>query len=99
MIIENTKLEGVLRVTPPTNFEDFRGNYTEIYNDRYLKRYLTALIKRQWGSNMSKFDGVALPGGVTMRGSQIYAEAVAELQAVEEEILRNYELPVDFMTG
>lgn len=73
--------------------------YTEIYNDRYLKRYLTALIKRQWGSNMSKFDGVALPGGVTMRGSQIYAEAVAELQAVEEEILRNYELPVDFMTG
>jgi hypothetical protein len=73
--------------------------YTEIYNDRYLKRYLTALIKKQWGTNMSKFDGVALPGGVTMRGGQIYAEAVAEIAQVEQEINYNYELPVDFMTG
>lgn len=73
--------------------------YTEIYNDRYLKRYLTALIKRQWGSNMSKFDGVALPGGVVMRGGQIFAEAVAEIAQIEAEMLSAYEYPVDFMTG
>jgi hypothetical protein len=73
--------------------------YTEIFNDRYLKRYLTALIKRQWGANMSKFDGVALPGGVVMRGGQIYAEAVNEIARIEEDVLRSYELPVDFMTG
>jgi hypothetical protein len=73
--------------------------YTEMYNDRYLKRYLTALIKKQWGANMSKFDGVALPGGVTMRGGQIYAEAVAEISQIEVEMLSSYEYPVDFMTG
>jgi len=73
--------------------------YTEIYDDRYLKRYLTALIKRQWGSNMSKFDGVAMPGGVTMRGTAIFAEAMAEIAQIEQEFLINSELPVDFMTG
>jgi len=75
------------------------NTYSEIFNDRYLKRYLTALIKKQWGTNMSKFDGVALPGGVTLRGSQIYAEAVAEIAQIEQEMIFNYELPVDFMTG
>lgn len=73
--------------------------YTKIYDDRYLKRYLTALIKKQWGSNMSKFDGVQLPGGVTMRGSQIYAEAVNEIAMIEQEMMHSYELPIDFMTG
>lgn len=73
--------------------------YTEIFNDRYLKRYVTALIKKQWGTNMSKFDGVALPGGVTLRGSQIYMEAVSEIAQIEQEVLYNYELPVDFMQG
>ena len=73
--------------------------YTEIFNDRYLKRYLTALIKRQWGANMAKFEGVALPGGIVMRGGQIYAEAVAEIAQIEAEMLSAYEYPVDFMTG
>lgn len=73
--------------------------YTEIYNDRYLKRYVTALIKRQWGANMSKFDGVALPGGVTMKGTQIYSEAIGEINQIEQEMMYNYELPVDFMQG
>jgi hypothetical protein len=73
--------------------------YTEIYADRYLRRYLTALLKRQWGANMSKFDGVALPGGVTMRGGQLYAEATQEIAQIEQEFLYNSELPVDFMTG
>jgi hypothetical protein len=73
--------------------------YGEIFNDRYLKRYVTALIKRQWGANLSKFDGVQLPGGVTMRGGQIFAEASNELIRIEEDMLRSYELPIDFMTG
>jgi len=73
--------------------------YTEIFNDRYLKRYLTALIKKQWGSNMAKFDGVALPGGVVLRGGQIYAEAINEIAMIEQQILRDYELPVNFMIG
>jgi hypothetical protein len=73
--------------------------YSEIFNDRYLKRYVTALIKRQWGANMSKFDGVALPGGVVMRGANIYNEAVNEIAAIEQQVQREYELPVDFMTG
>ena len=73
--------------------------FTEIFNDRYLKRYVTALIKRQWGANMSKFDGVALPGGIVMRGAQIHSEAVSEIAAIEQEMIYNYELPVDFMTG
>jgi hypothetical protein len=73
--------------------------YTEIFNDRYLKKYLTALIKKQWGANLAKFEGVALPGGVTLRGAQIQAEAMAEITQIEYEVLRSYELPVDFMTG
>jgi hypothetical protein len=73
--------------------------YTKIYNDRMLKKYLTALIKRQWGSNMGKYDGVQLPGGITLKGGQIYQEAIQELQMIEQEFFRDYELPVDFMIG
>lgn len=73
--------------------------YTEIYNDRYLKEYFTALLKRQWGQNLSKFDGVALPGGVMLRGGQIVQEANAEIIQIEQNILQSYELPVDFITG
>ena len=73
--------------------------YTEIYNDRYLKEYFTALIKRQWGQNLSKFDGVQMPGGVVLRGGQIHQEAQIELDKIEEMLLSRYELPVDFMTG
>jgi hypothetical protein len=73
--------------------------YTKIYNDRLLKKYVVALIKRQWGANMMKYDGVQLPGGITFKGAQIYQEASNELLAVEQEMLRSYELPVDFMMG
>lgn len=73
--------------------------HTKIYDDRLLKKYVTALIKRQWGSNMMKYDGVQLPGGITFKGSQIYQEAVQEIMAVETEFERSYELPVDFMIG
>ena len=73
--------------------------YTEIYDDRLLKKYVTSLIKRQWGANMSKFDGVQLPGGITTKGSQIFAEAVQEIQAIEQELISTHELPSDFFIG
>lgn len=73
--------------------------HTQIYNDRMLKKYIIALIKRQWGANMMKYDGVQLPGGITFKGSQIYQEAIQEIMAVEQEFERSYELPIDFVWG
>ena len=71
--------------------------FGQIYNDRILKKYVTALIKKQWGSNLSKFAGVQLPGGVQLNGPQIYAEAVSEIQVIEQEFYSQYELPIDFL--
>ena len=73
--------------------------YTDVYNDMFLKRYLTALIKLQWGNNLIKFQGVQMPGGVTLNGEQIYNEAKEEKRQIEEEVSLKYELPVDFITG
>jgi len=73
--------------------------FTEIFNDILLKKYVTALIKRQWGANLSKFDNVALPGGATMRGGEIFREAQEELDKLEEEVRLTYELPIDFGIG
>jgi hypothetical protein len=73
--------------------------HTKIYDDRYLKKSLAALIKRQWGTNMKKFDGVQLPGGVVLNGGKIYDEAEDELLKIETEIQSRFELPVDFFTG
>lgn len=73
--------------------------YTDVWNDRWLKRYATALIKKQWGENLSKFEGVSLPGGVTFNGATILQEAKEEIQILEEQMSLNYELPVDIMIG
>jgi len=73
--------------------------FTEIYNDRLLKKYLTALIKKQWGMNMSKFGGVQLPGGVTLRGPELVQEAIQEIQLIEQQVQLEYELPINFMMG
>lgn len=73
--------------------------HTEIYEDRMMKKYLTALIKRQWGTNMSKYSGIKLPGDVTLRGVDITNEADKEINEIEKEIITKYELPVDFMMG
>lgn len=75
------------------------NTYTEIYNDRLLKEYLTNLIKRQWGQNLSKFSGVALPGGVQFDGQKIQEEAQTQLDKIEEQVQLKYELPPDFMVG
>jgi hypothetical protein len=73
--------------------------YTDVYNDAFLKRYTTALIKRQWGVNLKKFEGVQLPGGVTMNGQKIFDEAMDEITELRAEVKSTYELPVDFFTG
>lgn len=73
--------------------------YTDVYNDMYLKKYATALIKKQWGNNLKKFEGVQLPGGVTMNGQKIYDEAVEEIEQIRAEVDTRYQLPVDFFTG
>ena len=75
------------------------ATYTDIFDDIYLKRYATALIKRQWGANLSKFNGVATLGGVSMNGEQIYSQAIEEIQGLEEQIQLQFETPIDYMIG
>ena len=75
------------------------STYADVYNDMWLKRYATSLIKRQWGDNLKKFAGMQLPGGVMLNGQQIYDEAVQEIKDIEQEIRNTFELPVDFFTG
>ena len=75
------------------------NTYTDIYNDIYLKRYTTALIKRQWGANLSKFEGVQMLGGVTLNGAKLFEEAQADIEKLEEQIQLAYELPPNYMIG
>lgn len=73
--------------------------YTSIYNDMFVKNYTTALIKQQWGMNMSKFEGMTLPGGVTISGRQMLEDATQELRDLEEKMRLEHELPPDFFVG
>ena len=73
--------------------------YTDIYDDIYLKRYTTALLKKQWGANLSKFNGVTMLGGVTMNGETLYTQALEEQNKLEEEIQLAFELPINYMVG
>lgn len=73
--------------------------YPEIYNDMLLKRYLTALIKRQWGANLSKFSGIQMLGGVTFNGTQIFNDALREIADIETTVQNKWELPPDFIVG
>jgi hypothetical protein len=70
--------------------------YNRVWNDRWVKEYATALIKRTWGNNLKKFSGVQLPGGVTLNGKEIFDEAVLEIKDLETEMQNNYSLPVDW---
>ena len=74
------------RALDPTSF-------TQVYNDSFLKRYLTALIKRQWGQNLSKFRGVKLPGGIELNGGEILQQAEQELSDIKSRMSMEYELP------
>ena len=74
-------------------------SFTDVYNDIFLKRYVTALFKKQWGANLSKFNGVAMLGGVTLNGQQIYTEALSDIEKLETEIRTTYELNPALMMG
>ena len=73
--------------------------WTDIYNDLWLKKYATALIKRQWGANLSKFSGITMLGGVTMNGEQIWSQANEEVFKLEEESRTTWEEPLLFDIG
>jgi len=75
------------------------NTYTEIYNDRLLKEYVTSLIKRQWGMNLSKFQNITLPGGLSYNGAELFSQGQEEITKIEEEVQLKYELPPDFMVG
>jgi len=84
-------IEGWILVDP--------NEFADVWNDRMLKRLATAHIKRRWGNNMRKYNNVALIGGVTMNGQQIYEEAEAEIEKVEDLIRSTYEEPPQFIMG
>jgi predicted transcriptional regulator len=73
--------------------------HTRMFDDIMLKRYATALIKRQWGQNLSKFNGTAMLGGVTLNGPELFSTAISEQQKLEEEIRLNFEEPPHIMQG
>ena len=75
------------------------ATFTDIFDDIFLKKYLIQLIKKQWGQNLSKFQGVAMLGGVQMNGEQIYTQAQEEINKLEEQIQLSYELPPNYMVG
>ena len=83
-------------------FDVFRtlnpNDYAKVYNDSFLKRYFTALVKRQWGQNLMKFQGVKLPGGVELNGRQIYDDAMNDIALIREQMSNTYEIPpLDFI--
>ena len=72
--------------------------FTQVYNDSFMKLYLTALIKRQWGRNLSKFKGVKLPGGIELNGGEILQQAESELADIRSRMMSEFELPpLDFI--
>lgn len=84
-------LEGYQTLDPDT--------YTDIYNDMMLKKHFKALLKQQWGLNLIKYDGMQLPGGVTISGRAIFEDANNEISKIEEEYDLKYSLPPDFFVG
>ena len=84
-------IEAIRKMDPTT--------YTDIYNDVWLKKYTTAKLKLQWGQNLIKFDGITLPGGITLNGRQLVDDAKEEITQLEEELRLGYELPVMDIIG
>ena len=74
-------------------------DFTKVYNDQFLKRYFTALCKRQWGQNLIKFQGVQLPGGIQLNGRQIYDDGERELAEIRSKMASDYEMPPLDMIG
>lgn len=84
-------------------FEAYRfsnpNDVTEVWDNQWLKDYTTALIKRQWGQNMIKYNGFTMPSGITLNGRDIYQDALADIAQLEQELFSSETLPVDFMVG
>jgi len=74
------------------------AEFSKVWNENWIKRYTTAQFKRQWGTNLKKFTGLQLPGGVTLDGDKLYAEAMNEIQMLEDE-LQNKSAPLEFFLG
>lgn len=72
---------------------------SDVWDDRFLKKYATALLKQQWGTNLKKFGGIMMPGGVTLNGKEIWDEATEELSKIEEDIFQFNSLPSEIVTG
>jgi len=75
------------------------NDFTAVYNDSFLKKYLTSLIKKQWGQNLIKFRGVRLPGGIELNGREIYEDAERELEQLKQTMMLEHELPPYDMIG
>jgi hypothetical protein len=73
--------------------------YGDVWKDRWLARYASCLIKQQWGTNLKKFEGMRMPGGLAFNGQQIYNEATEEREKLEQEMIYTYSLPVTDMIG
>jgi hypothetical protein len=73
--------------------------WSKVYNDSFLKRYATALIKRQWGQNMIKYNNIQLPGGITMNGRQLWEDGDNEIKLLESKMISDYMLPPLDMIG
>jgi hypothetical protein len=91
MVGEYLVIECYRKLDPATN--------SDVYNDLFLKRYVTALFKRQWGANLSKFGGVQMIGGVTLNGQEIFSQALGDIEKLEQEIRTSYELNPAMMIG
>jgi hypothetical protein len=90
-------------IGPPTlthsNSTATLSGTVDLWNDRYLKQLATAKIKQQWGNNLKKFEGIQMPGGVTLNGQKIYDEASEEIAKMEEEMYQMGSLPSEIFTG
>jgi hypothetical protein len=73
--------------------------FTDVWSDRWLQRYATAMIKQQWGANLTKFKEIKMPGGMTFNGDKIYNDATTEIAKLEDEMVNSYSLPVSDMIG
>lgn len=110
-VLFGTELRRINKIISPTEIEvdrPFLTNDTvsmstvgvsDVWNDRWLKKYATALIKKQWGNNLSKFSGIMMPGGVTLDGVRIFTEASEEIEKLEETLISTNVLPGDMFIG
>jgi hypothetical protein len=73
--------------------------YTKVYSDTWLKKYVTALFKKQWGSNLTKYANYTLPGGLVVNGEKIYNDAVTEVEELEASLRDVYEMPIAMLVG